>query len=437
MQLYLFTEKFPYGKHETFLENELPFLSEKFEQIIIIPLYKQNDLRKTPHNVDIWQEILVFNPKNKKKLLLDGIFNFSPFLFTIKEFFNKKVYSDKNRIWLFFTSLLMFRAIFANKKLWQRLFNEIKEEDKLYFYWGDNSALIIPFLKKNIKNTIFVRFHRSDLYEKAKGYIPFRKYLLPEIDWLIPISENGKDYLMDNYFYVDSKKIFVSRLGVFDNGLNANKKDGEVFHLLSCSNMSPVKRIHLIIEALSFVDFEIKWTHIGTGQLYDEIINTVKLLPANVHVNLLGLLSNREVLDYYRHNHVDLFINVSESEGVPVSIMEALSFGVPTVATNVGGTGEIVDNNVGKLLDVNVSAQEIADTIKLFANTDSLQFRKNARNRWNERCNAEKNYGEFTEFLCNKCSANTKTLQGRRLGAGGGTLSVIRTTNGQFHTKCH
>ena len=402
MRLYLFTEKFPYGKHETFLENELPFLSEKFEQIIIISLYKQNDLRKMPHNVDIWQAILAFNPKNKKKLLLSGIFNFSPFLFAIKEFFYKKVYSDKNRIWNFFTSLLMFRAIFANKKLWQRLFNEIKEEDKLYFYWGDKSALIIPFLKKNIENKIYVRFHGSDLYEKAKGYIPFRKYLLPEIDRLIPISENGKDYLMDNYSYVDSKKIFVSRLGVFDNGLNANKKDGKVFHLLSCSNVIPLKRIHLIIEALRLIDFKIRWTHIGTGKLYDEITNTVKLLPANVNVNLLGLLCNREVLDYYRQNHIDLFINVSESEGVPVSIMEALSFGVPTIATNVGGTSEIVDNNVGKLLDVNVSAQEIANSIKLFATTDPFLFRKNARDRWNERSNAEKNYREFTEFLCNK-----------------------------------
>ena len=70
MRLYLFTEKFPYGKQEVFLENELPFLSEKFEKVIIVPLYKQDDLQKTPCNVEVWKPILSFNPKNKKKLLL-------------------------------------------------------------------------------------------------------------------------------------------------------------------------------------------------------------------------------------------------------------------------------------------------------------------------------------------------------------------------------
>lgn len=402
MRLYLFTENFPYGKHETFLENELPFLSEKFEQVIIVPLYQHDYLREMPCNVEVWRPILSFNPKNRKKLLLSGILNFSPFLFSIKEFFLKKVYSDKNRTWIFFTSLLLFRVMFSNKKIWEKLFAKIEKDDKLYFYWGDKSALIIPFLKKNIKNTIFVRFHGSDLYEKAKGYIPFRKYLLTKIDRLMPISENGKNYLTDNYSYVDSKKIFVSRLGVFDNGLNANKKEGEAFHLLSCSNVIPLKRIHLIMEALRLVDFKIKWTHIGNGILFENIKIEAKSLPDNISVNLLGTLSNKEVMNFYRQNHIDLFINVSESEGVPVSIMEALSFGIPVIATNVGGTSEIVDCSVGKLFDVNVSAQEIANAIKLFVTTDSFQFRKNARDRWNERSNAKKNYREFTGFLCDE-----------------------------------
>ena len=402
MRLYLFTENFPYGKHETFLENELPFLSEKFEQVIIIPLYAHGNLREIPCNVEVWRPILSFNPKNREKLLLNGILNFSPFLFSIKEFFLKKVYSDKNRIWIFFTSLLLYRVMFSNKKIWEKLFDKIEKDDKLYFYWGDKSALIIPFLKKNIKNTTFVRFHGSDLYEKAKGYIPFRKYLLTEIDRLMPISENGKNYLMDNYSYVDSKKIFVSRLGVFDNGLNANRKEGEEFHLLSCSNVIPLKRIHLIMEALRLVDFKIKWTHIGHGILFENIKIEAKSLPGNISVNLLGTLPNKEVMNFYRQNHIDLFINVSESEGVPVSIMEALSFGIPVIATDVGGTGEIVDCSVGKLLDVNVSAQEIANAIKLFATTDSFQFRKNARDRWSERSNAKKNYREFAGFLCDE-----------------------------------
>ena len=43
-------------------------------------------------------------------------------------------------------------------------------------------------------------------------------------------------------------------------------------------------------------------------------------------------------------------MNVSESEGIPVSIMEASSFGIPVIATNVGGVGEIVENGYNGLL---------------------------------------------------------------------------------------
>ena len=48
------------------------------------------------------------------------------------------------------------------------------------------------------------------------------------------------------------------------------------------------------------------------------------------------------MLDYYKNNIIDIFINLSASEGIPVSIMDAISFGIPCIATNVGGTGEIV-----------------------------------------------------------------------------------------------
>ena len=41
---------------------------------------------------------------------------------------------------------------------------------------------------------------------------------------------------------------------------------------------------------------------------------------------------------------VDLFLTVSANEGIPVSIMEAQSFGIPVIATDVGGISEIVNN---------------------------------------------------------------------------------------------
>src|ERR1035437_721850 len=133
MRLFLFTDTFPHGLSEAFLENELPFLADKFEKVILIPLYNKPGTRALPNNVKFWDTIIKFNPSDKFNMLRHGLFNLAPVGFAIKEFFNKKVYLNKKWLWNFFTSLLLFRSIYSNTKLWEQLQNEITSEDKLYF----------------------------------------------------------------------------------------------------------------------------------------------------------------------------------------------------------------------------------------------------------------------------------------------------------------
>ena len=89
-----------------------------------------------------------------------------------------------------------------------------------------------------------------------------------------------------------------------------------------------MKRIDRIISALAeIVDLDIEWTHIGGGILLaDLIVQAANLMPKNIKCVWLGDLANEAVIEFYRNNPVHLFVNVSESEGLPVSIMEAISF---------------------------------------------------------------------------------------------------------------
>lgn len=82
--------------------------------------------------------------------------------------------------------------------------------------------------------------------------------------------------------------------------------------------------------------------------------------------------------------------------------METLSAGIAVFATDVGGTSEIVDNIVYRLLPKDVTVEEPDDELKAFytASTDTkLSFRCQARNRWQERCNADIVYHQFAEFI--------------------------------------
>lgn len=202
------------------------------------------------------------------------------------------------------------------------------------------------------------------------------------------------------------KKIFPDKVvakywGTTDNG-EGKFDEKTTFTLVSCSSIIPLKRVHLIVEILKNIKFEMHWIHFGDGECADKIKNIAKeLLPINVKYSFKGGVSNQEVISFYKTNTVNLFITTSETEGLPVSIQEAISFGIPIVATNVGGVSEIVNEKTGFLITKNFEVKEVAKLISQFriSSKNSKIFRENVRNFWKENFNAEKVYANFSETI--------------------------------------
>jgi len=123
-------------------------------------------------------------------------------------------------------------------------------------------------------------------------------------------------------------------------------------------------------------------------------------MPDNISCFLLGQLPNEKILSFYSTKPIEVFINTSESEGIPVSIMEAISFGTPIIACDVGGISEIVNNKNGILLDPNPSPLEIANAIwKVSKHDEHQNYRQNSRLIWENRFNAEENFKKFSDHL--------------------------------------
>ena len=386
-EVFVFTDNFPYGIGEAFLNSEAVFLPKYFESVHYIPLWKNGELRELPEGSVVKRPLLDFNPKGNVKLVVKGLFNFSPFFFAIPVFFKEKAWKSKKRFWDFMTALLIIRSTFSSLKI------KFKKNALVYSYWGDKLALLLPLLKKKYGIVAVSRFHGTDLYEEAcGGYKPFRRWLFDSLDVAVPIADYGKRYLLERYGNDAPKHIEVHRLGVFDKGLNPSEGD-DVFQIVSCSHIVPVKRVAFLAKVIGSLGFKVKWTHIGDGPLRAEVEAVIDKFPENITGVLLGAMPNDEVLRYYAEHHVDLFVNVSESEGVPVSIMEAFSFGIPVMATDVGGVAEIVDETVGKLLPVNATVQELVELITEIHGLSGRQSKRgNARCRWEENCDAERNY---------------------------------------------
>lgn len=188
----------------------------------------------------------------------------------------------------------------------------------------------------------------------------------------------------------------------------ALKPNSDRLYLVSCSNLVPVKRIDKIIGMLRYLQsFNVTWVHYGDGPLMNWIENEIKTLPDNIKVDLKGNVPNKVLMEEYKNNYFDLFINLSDSEGIPVSIMEAMSFGIPCLATAVGGTLEIVKNAYnGFLVDVNATPKAISDII--LQNKEKLfVMRDYSRKSWETKFCADNNYSNFIDELTNLLKDNT------------------------------
>lgn len=147
------------------------------------------------------------------------------------------------------------------------------------------------------------------------------------------------------------------------------------------------------------VDIKINWIHFGDGEGKKELIEKIKTLPSNIKVELKGQVSQIELFRFYKEQRIDYFINVSESEGLPYTIIEAISFGIPVIATDAGGTSEIVNEKTGILLELDCNPTSISAILNnsIESSLRSVEFRKGVRNFWMENFSASKVYPNFIQ----------------------------------------
>lgn len=394
---------------EPFLKNELR-AQKGFDNIIVIPLH---ELSLRSDDLETGEKIVSIEALSPQIRLLSIFYAVLKFGFDINVYRELKflIVKAKLNIHTFYAMLRFY--IGAESKYYQikKLIKSFKicdcDEKIVYSYWMHQHAYIAVKLAGHINAKCITRCHGYDFYEYRSvcSYIPFREYIFKYVDKIFPISQNGVRYLNENYGNQVVGKVQLSYLGTFDHGINCRKTDSHM-RIVSCSNVIPLKRLDMLIYSLSKIDFEIEWIHFGDGESMNEIKSLAeKNFRKNISCFFYGKTNNNDIMTFYQNNFVDLFINVSSSEGLPVSIMEAMSFGIPAIATDVGGTSEIVsDGKNGFLLEANFSLDDLADKIRSFSNLDNAAInvlRQNARKTWEKKFNAEKNYRLFYDIIFN------------------------------------
>ncbi len=401
--IFLLTSNYPYGEFgESFLENEMAVFEKMPLKITILPfMYDGHYQRPLPKNAILNNSLAEYNRHFHLSMFLRILFSTQLGGLLVDSF-------KKMSISVLFQGLKQLYGAYSIKRI-LRLVN-IGDNDTFYTYWFSHLALGVNlFIRENKLSVRFIsRAHRFDVYEDNVRYYPIlRKEILETISNVYVVSQEGTAFLRGKY-PLYSYKIDLSRLGVPDYSKYSSNIDnnGSSISYISCSNVIPVKRVLLIYECIKSFCIKNKnksviWTHLGDGCQMQELKKQITTHPANLKINLVGSLKHSDVIETYKNNHYDIFVNLSESEGIPVSIMEALSFGIPIIATNVGGNSEIVNGKTGALLPANPTSNDFNEASSRIIDNREQLF-KTMNTYYYENYNSDVNYKRFYNSILNK-----------------------------------
>ncbi len=277
----------------------------------------------------------------------------------------------------------------------------------LYSFWFSFDAYACAKIKEERPNIRFIT--RAHSYEIQLNRNPCNPFLMKEVtckqaDTIAFISNDSLNCFKTYYQYpLENAKVLYLGSTEVDAGLVERGKNS-VFTILTCSSMVPVKRLDRLIVVLSkWTESNLHWIHIGDGPEREKIRKmTSDLLGPNKKISyeFMGNLSNKNVHLVLRREDIDLFVNVSDTEGVPVSIMEAMSVGLPVLAPGICGIPELIDDNCGFLFSIDHAEEELLQTLKEFSSM-SLEDRKKigraAYRKWQDRFCLEKNLNALFE----------------------------------------
>ena len=410
MHVWIVTSRFPFEPGEQFLETEIKYWAmERQISVTLLPILSGDAVRALPQEI---AADLCLSRRNR---------HLSRSVRAIQAIFSRRLWRElfwlhKKQMLRASTFVSAWRTQAMILLICASLRKKIVKTKKpiiAYSYWFDVGAYALAALRREgLIDYAVTRAHRFDLYEERRtdNYMPFKRQFMRDLDKIFAVSEQGRKYLYER-FGVPTDMLASGPLGVQVQGELSHCSSKDTYKIISVSFCVAVKRIDRIIEGIALASQKssrgllISWTHIGDGELRNLMEAKAEQILgplSNVCFQFLGHLSNAAVLNYYNTNQIDVFINTSESEGLPVSIMEAMSYGIPAIAPAVGGIAELVNQGNGWLLAAQPDVDEIAAALSVVSHYKSERTRQAARQTISENYNSETNYRAFIDVVVGK-----------------------------------
>jgi len=236
--------------------------------------------------------------------------------------------------------------------------------------------LLFTFYAKILGKKCIVFFHGwSSENEKLMQdkYKWLLKLYLHYTDALITLSKRSQHTLKSLGY---KKKIYIETTLVDDNllkGFDINKRlirCSDKITLLFLARLEKEKGIFDIIDACELITqkgYSIRLLIAGKGRAEKEVLSRVK---SKKYIEILGYVTGEAKAKSYQDS--DIYILPSYTEGMPISVLEAMAFGLPVIVTPVGGLQDIIKEGINGYFVPIANSTVLAETIVRLVNNKDL-----------------------------------------------------------------
>lgn len=204
--------------------------------------------------------------------------------------------------------------------------------------------IIFLLAKYLFKKKIIYHIHGGGFAEFYKNSNMINKCMIKlfieHTDLLICLSESWKKYYNNNF---ETKKIFIVPNIIDYPSISTIEKEENILTFLFLGLVCDAKGIFDLVQVIStnkeIYDGKIKLVIGGNGEV-ERLNKIIKDQQLEDLVEFVGWITHEEKATWFQKS--DVYILPSYYEGLPISILEAMSYGKPIISTNVGGIPEIV-----------------------------------------------------------------------------------------------
>ncbi len=249
--------------------------------------------------------------------------------------------------------------------------------------------------------------HAFDLFEREATNV---RRLLDQADKVITISEYNARYIASLCNKSGSGSISVVRYGIETDIYTPDScvQTKGPLRILSVGRLIEKKGHRFLIEACAMLHnkgIPFECVIVGDGPLRHELEACIDKLAVRSCVRLLGALSHEATIDCYRTSSVSALASMmaksGDRDGIPLTLIEAMSCGLPAVSTDASGIPELIEDGVNGLLVRQADAHGLAQALERLLLDRELRERLGSAARATilEKHSARKNVASLAALL--------------------------------------